>query len=106
MGGFMQPQGHVQVVSNIMDYGMGPQDALDAPRFCILDGMAGGKVSLEEGIPVDTMATLARMGHEVIPVAGANRIIFGKGQIIHRNHKTGALTAGSDPRGDGQALGW
>jgi gamma-glutamyltranspeptidase/glutathione hydrolase len=106
MGGFMQPQGHVQVVSNMMDYGMGPQDALDAPRFCILDGMAGGKVSLEEGIPVDTMATLARMGHEVIPVAGANRIIFGKGQIIHRNHKTGALTAGSDPRGDGQALGW
>lgn len=106
MGGFMQPQGHVQVVSNMIDYGMGPQDALDAPRFCILDGTAGGKVSLEEGIPVETMAALARMGHEVIPVAGANRIIFGKGQIIHRNHKTGALTAGSDPRGDGQALGW
>ena len=70
MGGFMQPQGHVQVVTNMIDYGMGPQDALDAPRFCILDGTAGGKVSLEEGIPVDTMATLARMGHEVIPVAG------------------------------------
>jgi gamma-glutamyltranspeptidase/glutathione hydrolase len=106
MGGFMQPQGHVQVVSNMIDYGMGPQDALDAPRFCILDGTAGGKVSLEEGIPVDTMASLARMGHDVVPVAGNNRIMFGKGQIIYRNPKTGALTAGSDPRGDGQALGW
>jgi gamma-glutamyltranspeptidase/glutathione hydrolase len=106
MGGFMQPQGHVQVVTNMIDYGMGPQEALDAPRFCILDGTAGGKVSLEEGIPVDTMAALARMGHEVIPVAGYNRVSFGKGQIILRNPKTGALTAGSDPRGDGQALGW
>jgi gamma-glutamyltranspeptidase/glutathione hydrolase len=106
MGGFMQPQGHVQVVTNMIDYGMGPQDALDAPRFCILDGTSGGKVSLEEGIPVDTMAALARMGHDVVPVAGNNRIMFGKGQIIYRNPKTGALTAGSDPRGDGQALGW
>jgi len=106
MGGFMQPQGHVQVVTNMIDYGMGPQEALDAPRFCILDGTAGGKVSLEEGIPVDTMAALARMGHEVIPVAGYNRVSFGKGQIILRNPKTGALTAGSDPRGDGQVLGW
>ena len=106
MGGFMQPQGHLQVVTNMVDYGMGPQEALDAPRFCILDGTSGGKVSLEEGIPVETMAALARMGHEVIPVAGPNRISFGKGQIILRNPKTGALTAGSDPRGDGQALGW
>jgi gamma-glutamyltranspeptidase/glutathione hydrolase len=46
------------------------------------------------------------MGHDVVPVAGNNRIMFGKGQIIYRNPKTGALTAGSDPRGDGQALGW
>ncbi len=106
MGGFMQPQGHVQVVTNMIDYGMGPQDALDAPRFCILDGTAGGKVSLEEDIPIDTMAALARMGHDIVPVAGPNRIIFGKGQIILRNPKTGALTAGSDPRSDGQALGW
>ncbi|MDP2901040.1 MAG: gamma-glutamyltransferase, partial [Candidatus Bathyarchaeota archaeon] len=105
MGGFMQPQGHLQVVTNMVDYGMDPQEALNSPRFCILDGTAGGKVSLEEGIPVETMAALARMGHEVIPVAGPNRVSFGKGQIILRNPKTGALTAGSDPRGDGQALG-
>jgi len=106
MGGFMQPQGHVQVVTNMIDYDMGPQEALDAPRFFIQDGTTGGKVSLEEGIPVYTMAALARMGHEVIPVAGSNCVSFGKGQIILRNPKTGALTAGSDPRGDGQALGW
>jgi gamma-glutamyltranspeptidase/glutathione hydrolase len=106
MGGFMQPQGHVQVVTDMVDYGMGPQEALDAPRFCILDGTSGGKVSLEDGIPVPTMAALAKMGHEVVPVSGTSRAIFGKGQIILRDPKTGALIAGSDPRGDGQALGW
>jgi gamma-glutamyltranspeptidase/glutathione hydrolase len=106
MGGFMQPQGHLQVITNMVDYGMDPQEALNAPRFCILDGTAGGRVSLEEGIPVETMAVLARMGHDVIPVAGHNRVTFGKGQIILRNPKTGALTAGSDPRGDGQANCW
>ena len=106
MGGFMQPQGHLQVITNMVDYGMDPQEALNAPRFCILDGTAGGRVSLEEGIPVETMAVLARLGHDVIPVAGHNRISFGKGQIILRNPKTGALTAGSDPRGDGQANCW
>jgi gamma-glutamyltranspeptidase/glutathione hydrolase len=106
MGGFMQPQGHLQVVTNLVDYSMDPQEALNAPRFFIQDGTTGGKVSLEEGIHVETMAALARMGHEVIPIAGYNRISFGKGQIIIRDPKTGALTAGSDPRSDGQALGW
>lgn len=106
MGGFMQPQGHLQVVTNMVDYGMDPQEALNAPRFCILDGTTGGKVSLEEGIPVETMAALARIGHEVIPVASYSRIAFGKGQIILRDPKTGVFTAGSDPRADGQALGW
>jgi gamma-glutamyltranspeptidase/glutathione hydrolase len=106
MGGFMQPQGHLQVITNMIDYGMDPQEALNAPRFCIQEGIAGGKVSLEEGISLDTMAVLARMGHEVIPIAGHNRVSFGKGQIILRDSKTGALTAGSDPRSDGQALGW
>lgn len=102
----MQPQGHLQVITNMIDYGMDPQEALNAPRFCIQEGIAGGKVSLEEGISIDTMAVLARMGHEVIPIAGHNRVSFGKGQIILRDSKTGALTAGSDPRSDGQALGW
>jgi len=106
MGGFMQPQGHVQVVVNTVDYGMNPQEALDAPRFCILDGTSGGKVHLEDGISVQVMSRLAVMGHEVVPASGWRRILFGKGQIIHRDPETGVLTAGSDPRGDGCAVGW
>jgi len=106
MGGFMQPQGHLQVIVNMIDYGMNPQHALDAPRFCILDGRSGGKVYLEKPISIDTMSQLATMGHDVVPVSGSRRIIFGKGQIINRNPDTGVLTAGSDPRSDGCAIGW
>jgi len=105
MGGFMQPQGHVQVVVNMVDYRMDPQEALDAPRFCISSGLAGGKVLLEEGISVDVMSTLASMGHEVVPRAGAYRGGFGRGQIILRNPETGVLCGGSDPRADGMAIG-
>lgn len=105
MGGFMQPQGHVQVVVNMVDYGMDPQEALDAPRFCISSGLAGGKVLLEEGIGVDVMSALASMGHEVVPRAGVYRSGFGRGQIILRNPDTGVLCGGSDPRADGMAIG-
>jgi len=105
MGGFMQPQGHTQVVVNMVDYGMNPQEALDAGRFCILDGRSGGKVWLEDEIDVKVMSELARMGHEVVPATGYRRILFGKGQIIHRNPVSGVLTAGSDPRADGCAIG-
>ena len=106
MGGFMQPQGHTQVVVNLVDYGMDPQEALDAPRFCILSGTAAGKVSLEDEIGVQVMSQLAAMGHEVMPCSGWARSIFGRGQIIYRNPATGVLTAGSDPRADGCAIGW
>ena len=106
MGGFMQPQGHVQVVVDMVDYGMGPQEALDAPRFCISDGRSGGRVALEEGIPVPVMSALARMGHEVVPTSGHARGVFGRGQIITRDPETGVLCAGSDPRADGMAIGW
>jgi gamma-glutamyltranspeptidase/glutathione hydrolase len=106
MGGFMQPQGHLQVIVNMVDYCMNPQEALDAPRFCILDGSSGGKVLLEDPIDIQTMSRLAHMGHEVIPATGWERVIFGKGQIIHRNPDSGVLTAGSDPRADGCAIGW
>lgn len=105
MGGFMQPQGHAQVIINMVDYGMNPQEALDAPRFNIGSGTSGGKVNLEEGIKLDVMSTLAMMGHEVIPRSGYGRGFFGRGQIIRRDPKSGVLTGGSDPRADGQAIG-
>ena len=106
MGGFMQPQGHVQVIVNLVDYGMDPQEALDAPRFCILSGTAGGKVSLEDEIGVQVMSQLAAMGHDVVPCSGWARGVFGRGQIIRRDPSTGVLTGGSDPRADGCAVGW
>jgi gamma-glutamyltranspeptidase / glutathione hydrolase len=106
MGGFMQPQGHTQVVVNMVDYSMNPQEALDAGRFCILDGRSGGKVHIEDEISVKVMSELAGMGHEIVPRSGWRRGIFGRGQIIHRNPDTGVLTAGSDPRADGCAIGW
>lgn len=104
MGGFMQPQGHLQVVCGLIDDGLDPQAALDRPRFCIMDGTSGGKIALEQGIPLPVMAGLSRMGHEVQPVVGYQRAIFGRGQIILRDPETGVLWGGSDPRADGCAM--
>ena len=106
MGGFMQPQGHVQVISNLIDFNFNPQQALDMPRFCIMNGEAKGAVALEEGIPVSVMSDLSAMGHPVVPTSGWRRMIFGRGQIIQRIPESGALIAGSDPRADGQAVGY
>jgi gamma-glutamyltranspeptidase/glutathione hydrolase len=106
MGGFNQPQGHAQVICNMVDFGMNPQEALNAPRFTIRDGTSGGKVALEEGISTATMSTLNNMGHEIIPTSGVSRMIFGRGQIITRNPKNGVLCGGSSPRADGLAIGW
>ena len=105
MGGFMQPQGHMQVISNMVDFGYNPQQALDAPRFAIGDGTAGGKVHLEDGIAFSTLARLAKMGHEIVPEVGYGRSIFGRGQIINKL-STGVLVGGSDPRADGMAIGY
>jgi len=104
MGGFMQPQGHVQVVSGLIDDGLDPQQALDQPRFCIMDGTAGGAVALEEGLDFSVLSALAARGHDVHPVSGYRRAIFGRGQIILRDPETGVLWAGSDPRADGCAV--
>jgi gamma-glutamyltranspeptidase/glutathione hydrolase len=103
MGGFMQPQGHVQVFLALVD-GLSPQSALDLPRFCITDGTAGGQVALEEGIPEKTFADLVGRGHEVQRVAGYERALFGRGQVILRDEQTGVLTGGSDSRSDGCAM--
>ena len=104
MGGFMQPQGHVQVLSALVDDGLDPQAALDLPRFCIDVEESGGRVALEEGISAETMYGLETMGHPVHSVSGYNRSLFGRGQVILRDAETGVLVAGSDPRADGCAM--
>jgi len=114
MGGYMQPQAHLQVLSNLVDYEHNPQQALDMPRFCLnIDGGddvgsedAGGEVYLEKGFNFDALAALRRRGHRVAPISGRQRAVFGGGQIILRDPKRGVLTAGSDPRKDGCAMGW
>jgi gamma-glutamyltranspeptidase/glutathione hydrolase len=104
MGGFMQPQGHMQVTVGMIDDGLDVQSTLDQPRFCLQPQRPGGKVALEEGISVQTMAELAAMGHPVIPVSGYGRGVFGRGQIIQRDPHSGVLWGGSDPRADGCAM--
>jgi gamma-glutamyltranspeptidase/glutathione hydrolase len=104
MGGFMQPQGHVQVLSNVIDQGMDPQTALDAPRFRV-DERGGPEVAVEAGMPDETLTALVEMDHDIQtePLFGAG---FGAGQIIAVDHDTGVLEGGSDPRKDGCALGF
>ncbi len=104
MGGFMQPQGHVQVLSALVDDGLDPQAALDLPRFRIDVEEAGGRVALEEGIPSQVVSDLEKLGHLVHGVSGYDRSLFGRGQVILRDAETGVLCAGSDPRADGCAM--
>ncbi len=104
MGGFMQPQGHMQVVIALVDDGLDPQSALDRPRFCLADGEPAGRVSLEEGFPTGLGAALTLMGHPVDRISGHARALFGRGQIILRQPDTGVLWGGSDPRADGCAM--
>lgn len=101
MGGFMQPQGHTQVITAMIDDQLNPQEALDRPRWCLTEGTAGSELAIEEGINFKTMARLAEMGHIIHPVSGQGRGLFGSGQIIRRDAETGVLFGGSDPRKDG-----
>lgn len=117
MGGAMQPQGHVQVLLNMLRFGMNPQTALDAPRICIGVSLPGkatdpskkidNTVYLEEGISEDVARELEQMGHEVKHVKGMGRSLFGRGQVIRVHHDTvdnrRVYSAGSDMRGDGHA---
>ena len=104
MGGFMQPQGHIQVVLGLLDDGLDPQAALDQPRFCIDDGGSEGQVALEEGISREVQSDLDKMGHTTYSVSGQARVLFGRGQIVRRDAITGVLCGGSDPRADGCAV--
>ncbi|KZT62137.1 gamma-glutamyltranspeptidase [Calocera cornea HHB12733] len=120
MGGFMQPQGHVQVLLNALR-GYTMQAAMDAPRFCISSGSpdsgvkgrgdvgdVNSDVYFEEGISDETVEKLREMGHDARRVTGFGRGMLGRGQIIQRltDQTTGRLVwaAGSDQRGDGQAV--
>ena len=103
MGGFMQPQGHVQVLSALKDAELDPQSALDLPRFCIDVEESGGRVAVEEGMPKKAVDALKKMGHPVYEVTGYEQALFGRGQVILRDRETGVLCAGSDPRADGCA---
>lgn len=105
MGGFMQPQGHVQVVVGLVDDGLDPQPALDRPRLMINPDGGPSRVRLETGLPEATVAALAERGHDVTAsgISGFARAVFGRGQIIRRD-PDGTLTGGSDPRADGCAL--
>ncbi len=106
MGGYMQPQGHFQVISAMLDDNLNPQEALNRPRWCLTDGTSSGVLSLEEGLPVKTMARLAELGHTVRPVSGRARAVFGDGHIIRRDPESGVLFGGSDPRKDGQVAAY
>ncbi len=103
MGGFMQPQGHMQVTVAMVTDGEDPQGALDRPRFCLEGKLTGPEVSLEVGIPRVAVRALQAMGHKAEVVSGMSRALFGRGQIIRRDPSSGVLCAGSDPRADGYA---
>jgi gamma-glutamyltranspeptidase/glutathione hydrolase len=98
MGGDMQPQGHTQVLSNIIDFGMNLQEAGDAARV-----RHGGSVQVEPGVTEAVIAELERMGHRVRRAAGGG---MGGYQAIMIHPETGMLHAGTDPRKDGAAIGY
>lgn len=102
MGGAYQPMGHAHVLTNMLKYGMDPQEALDAPRiFWDTAGTSKGLLRAESGISEDVVSQLRQMGHEI--ERGA---VYGGGQIIWMDQQTGVLTAGSDGRKDGHAGGY
>ncbi len=98
MGGDMQPQGHMQVLANLIDFGMDAQEAGDAPRF----RHSGGAVLLESAFDPEVLNALKRKGHTVACAIDA----WGGYQGILIDPRSGILMGGSDPRKDGLAIGW
>lgn len=101
MGGFMQPQGHVQLVMNTVDFGLNPQSALDAPRW---QWIKDKTVQLERTFPFHIAEGLVERGHNIQLELESNS--FGRGQIIWRDLDTGVLVGGSESRTDGAIAAW
>ena len=100
MGGTMQPQGHAQVMVRIADYGQSPQAACDGPRFRVVQGL---DVSVEEGtLSSGVIEDLRRRGHRIVGLEDYNQ--FGCAQLIWK--LDGGYYTASDPRRDGQAVGF
>jgi gamma-glutamyltranspeptidase/glutathione hydrolase len=99
MGGDMQAQGHVQVLLNLIDFGMDVQQAGEQPRFRDIEGKG---LALESSISAEIRGALERKGHHLISSPGS----FGGYQAIMIDPLTGALAGGSDMRKDGCAIGW
>jgi gamma-glutamyltranspeptidase/glutathione hydrolase len=110
MGGDMQAQGHVQVICNLIDFGMDVQEAGDAARFRHFGSSeptgqpanGGGMVALESGIPPTVRSQLEAKGHRLVDAPGT----YGGYQAIRIDLEHGVLSAGSDPRKDGAAMGY
>jgi gamma-glutamyltranspeptidase/glutathione hydrolase len=98
MGGDNQPQGHVQALINLIDFGLDVQQAGEAPRF----RHSGEEVLLESAFPASVRSALAKKGHHVTSAVDA----WGGYQGILIDDSTGVLMGGSDPRKDGLAIGW
>ena len=100
MGGFMQPQGHVQVIMNTLDFMMNPQETLDVPRW---QWVGGKKIQVEKTFPAEIVEELKRRGHEMEVLESS--LTFGRGQIIWRD-ENGVLCGATEPRADGSVAVW
>ncbi len=102
MGGFNQAQAHAQFVSNVVDFGLNIQAALESPRFRHL-GFHGCRVAMEDRIPEAVRNALTARGHQ-IDLRGDYSGMMGGGQAVQRNFQTGVNYGASDPRKDGEAI--
>jgi gamma-glutamyltranspeptidase / glutathione hydrolase len=103
MGGANQPLAHAQFVSNVVDYGMNLQAAMETARFTVRSNFnVGCKILIEDRVPAEVRQQLSRMGHQ-LEVRGDFSLFMGRGQAIDHNTKTGLNFAASDPRTDGSA---
>lgn len=103
MGGWNQAQAHAQFVSNIVDFGMNIQGALDAPRFS-KETFPGCDVNFESRIPDATLQSLAARGHQIVMRGDYSSTRMGAGQAVLRNFTSRINAGASDPRKDGAAV--